>query len=469
MKIINGEQIGQPEWDRFVSANAADFGLLQSWEWGEFQRKSQGPMTNDQSNTIIRLAVVDDDFSPLLDEGELPTGIAGTEGILAVAQIIKKSLPFGLCYFYLPRGPVINVIASDLPLSGTGERGNPEAQKNNDESGVDNIKDGIAAVVPPRLGVGTELPRNDILVFLFNEIKKIAKIEKAIFLRFESAWPVEDVVETGHAPSLRTGFSESRSVETRFIASPFAGSHHPDPLKRITPPRAGGDELINAGCADTPPSPRCSFGEAGQVGGEKLIPAGQIQPRQTLILDLAKSEEELLSAMKPKTRYNIKVAQKHCVKIDEGDGYFADFWRLLRQTADRDEFTTHDEDYYRKMLETLSPSGIMKLVAASYDGKVVAANLVVFFGDWCCYLHGASDYACRDKMAPQLLQWETILLAQSLGKKYYDFWGVDENKWPGVTRFKTGFAPETAFTSYAGAFDLPLNKFWYWIYKLLKR
>ncbi len=355
---------------------------------------------------------------------------------MAVAQIIKKPLPLGLNYFYLPRGPVINVIPSPAERRDVGIPSKKEGQ---------NVKEnGIAAVVPPRLGVGMELPRNDILNFLFNEIKLLAKQERAIFLRFEPAWPIDSQIDS-------------------------TGSHHPDPLGRITPPRAGGDELINAGCADIPPSPRYSFGEAGRAGGEKLISTGQIQPRRTLILDLVRSEEELLSAMKPKTRYNIKVAQKHCVKIDEGDEYFADFWRLLRQTADRDEFTAHGEDYYRKMLEALSPAGLLRLIAASYDGKVVAANLVVFFGDWCCYLHGASDYACRDKMAPQLLQWETILLAKSLGKKYYDFWGVDERRWPGVTRFKTGFAPETAFTSYAGAFDLPLNKFWYWIYKLLKR
>ncbi|HNW09675.1 MAG TPA: peptidoglycan bridge formation glycyltransferase FemA/FemB family protein, partial [bacterium] len=47
-------------------------------------------------------------------------------------------------------------------------------------------------------------------------------------------------------------------------------------------------------------------------------PVGQVQPRQTLILALDQSETELLAAMKPKTRYNIKIAQKHKVTIDWG-------------------------------------------------------------------------------------------------------------------------------------------------------
>ena len=208
------------------------------------------------------------------------------------------------------------------------------------------------------------------------------------------------------------------------------------------------------------------------VGAKALkdaIPVGLVQPKQTLILDIAKSEEDLLSQMKSKCRYNIKVAQKHCVEIDEGEKYLDDFINLTKKTAQRDEFISHGENYYRQMLAALAPDGTMKLIVAKDGDKVIVANLVIFFGDWCVYLHGASDYDYRDQMAPYLLQWETIQLAKGYGKKYYDFWGVDEKKWPGVTRFKTGFAPERAFTQYVGAYDLPVSKWWYKIYKVLKR
>ena len=147
---------------------------------------------------------------------------------------------------------------------------------------------------------------------------------------------------------------------------------------------------------------------------------GQVQPKQTLILDITKTEEELLAQMKSKTRYNIKVAQKHCVQIDEGKQYLDDFIRLTKKTAERDEFTSHSDNYYRQMFEALSPEGIMKLFVAKDEDKVIVANLVIFFGDWSVYLHGASDYDFRNKMAPYLLQWETIQLAKSHDKKYYD-------------------------------------------------
>lgn len=265
----------------------------------------------------------------------------------------------------------------------------------------------IVKTRPVETGHAPSLHSTDaILDFLFYEIRSLAKKETAIFVRFDPAWPMES----------------AESLETLRATS-----------------------LRNA------------------------IPVGQVQPQQTLILDIAKSEDELLAQMKSKCRYNIKVAQKHCVQIDEGEKYLEDFISLTHQTAQRDEFVSHGDDYYRKMLPALSVDNMMKLLVAKADDKVIVANLVVFFGDWCVYLHGASDYEYRDQMAPYLLQWETIQLARSQGKKYYDFWGVDEAKWPGVTRFKTGFAPEQAFMKYAGAYDLPVSKFWYRLYKLIKK
>ena len=167
--------------------------------------------------------------------------------------------------------------------------------------------------------------------------------------------------------------------------------------------------------------------------------------------------------MKPKTRYNIKIAEKHRIKIDQGKEYFEDFWELMKKTSKRDQFVSHPKEYYLKM------SDFMEIMVAKYEDKVIAANLTVFFGDWCVYLHGASDYNFRDKMAPYLLQWETIKKAKKQGKKHYDFWGVDEKKWPGVTRFKTGFSPKTGFAEYAGAWDEAYASLWYGLYKLIKR
>jgi len=194
----------------------------------------------------------------------------------------------------------------------------------------------------------------------------------------------------------------------------------------------------------------------------------QIQPNKTIILDLNKSKEELLNQMHQKTRYNIRLAQKKNVIIKEVDNNKLDvFLKLSEETAKRDKFNLHSKEYYRKMVKALEREGLIKIFLAEYDNNVVAANLVCFFGKTAIYLHGASDYNYRNLMAPYLLQWETILKAKDNGFISYDFWGINEKKWPGVTRFKKGFNGEEI--SYPGAFDLIFNKIWYKTYNLVRK
>jgi len=193
----------------------------------------------------------------------------------------------------------------------------------------------------------------------------------------------------------------------------------------------------------------------------------QIQPQKTLVLDISKPEEELLSQIHSKTRYNIRLAQKKGVTIEESSEKIDDFLRLSKETAKRDRFHLHPQGYYQKMLEVLGQEGMIKLFLAKCKNQIVAANLVCFFGQTATYLHGASDYNSRQLMAPHLLQWHAICQAKQLGLKYYDFRGIDEKKWPGVTRFKKGFAGQEI--TFPGAFDLVFDKLWYFMYKIARK
>jgi len=193
-----------------------------------------------------------------------------------------------------------------------------------------------------------------------------------------------------------------------------------------------------------------------------------VQPAQTIILDLFKSEEELLSKMHYKTRYNIRLAARHQIKIREGSaGEIEHFILLIRQTSQRDDFRSHPADYYRQMLNIPEPNPAdfyLKLLLAEHQGKILVANLVVFFGDTVTYLHGASADEYKSLMAPHLLQWEAIKMAKARGYHYYDFWGIDEKRWPGVTRFKQGFAGQTV--EYPGTFDYVFSPAPYAVYSL---
>ena len=210
-----------------------------------------------------------------------------------------------------------------------------------------------------------------------------------------------------------------------------------------------------------------------------------IQPQEELILDITKPIEQLLAEMKPKARYNIKVAEKHNIKIFNFSPYggspaggqlpifkdgLSSFLGLVEKTSARQGIKAHPKDYYKKMIEILSQDKTAILYAAKHENKIIAANLMTYFNGVATYLHGGSDDDYKNLMAPYLLHWQAILDAKNKGFNYYNFGGVSEQKpnWQGITRFKTGFAPQTFFTKYGGVWDLPVEKIKYSIYKILK-
>ncbi len=206
-----------------------------------------------------------------------------------------------------------------------------------------------------------------------------------------------------------------------------------------------------------------------------------MQPREIFVIDITKNEEELLSEMSQKTRYNIKLAQKRGISLRTTNKYentndILEFIRLVKATAKRKGISFHAEDYYRKMFENL-PENMLKLYVAEYNGKIIAANIVVFYRDTATYLHGATDDEYRNVMAPYLLQWRAILDAKKTGCKFYDLGGVKtqnlkpaaHNPWAGITKFKLGFSPNTKPLEFAGSYDIIVNPRVYLLYQVLQK
>ena len=166
----------------------------------------------------------------------------------------------------------------------------------------------------------------------------------------------------------------------------------------------------------------------------------EYQPENTLIIDLSQSEDQILSQMKPKGRYYIKVAQKHDVKIRKSASPSKDhatfkkdiaaFYALLTQTCKRDGFQIHSKFYYENMLEILAPQNLATLYLAEYKTsesakpQIIAGIIVTHFKDTVTYYFGASVHNFRHLMAPYLLQWEALSQAKKNGFKFYDFLGI---------------------------------------------
>lgn len=204
-----------------------------------------------------------------------------------------------------------------------------------------------------------------------------------------------------------------------------------------------------------------------------------VQPKDTLILDLTKNQEKLLAEMHQKTRYNIRLAEKKDIQIRKGSlSDFEIFWKLMEQTAERDNFHSHSKNYYNELLRSLEnkkEGGLTVILwLAELQGKPVATALISYFNKTVTYLHGASDYNYRNLMAPFSLHWEIIKNAKKQGFDYYDFWGIsptqvknEQKSWAGLTRFKKGFGGQEV--NFAGTYDFVYNQLLYKLYNLSKK
>ena len=206
-----------------------------------------------------------------------------------------------------------------------------------------------------------------------------------------------------------------------------------------------------------------------------ILSKHNIQPPRTMIIDLSGNEEEILARMKQKTRYNIRLAMKKGVTVRAWDDVES-FHKMMLVTGDRDRFGVHSLEYYRCAYELFHPTGMCELLVAEYEGRPLAALMVLARGRRAWYFYGASTDEERNRMPTYLLQWEAMKWAKARGCEEYDLWGVpDEDEatleanfenrqdglW-GVYRFKRGFGGE--LKRVAQALDRVYNPLLHWAY-----
>ncbi|HQV62624.1 MAG TPA: peptidoglycan bridge formation glycyltransferase FemA/FemB family protein [Anaerolineales bacterium] len=216
---------------------------------------------------------------------------------------------------------------------------------------------------------------------------------------------------------------------------------------------------------------------AGQAIRSELMRRGwvyssdQIQFQNTVLIDLSASEEEMLARMKPKTRYNVRLAEKKGVVLRVGTlEDLPMLYKMYAETSVRDGFVIRDEEYYKTAWGIfMQPGGQPSAVPliAEVHGEPVAAIFLFMFAGRAYYVYGMSRNLHREKMPTYLLQWEAMKLAKAGGCTAYDLWGAPEifdesdSMW-GVYRFKEGLGGEVVRT--LGAYDFVPNQLWYKLY-----
>lgn len=194
----------------------------------------------------------------------------------------------------------------------------------------------------------------------------------------------------------------------------------------------------------------------------------QIQFRNTVLIDLRNDEADLLAAMKQKTRYNIRLAERKGVQVRVGNNDdLAQLYHMYAETSVRDGFVIRSQEYYTQLWSDFMSASMAAPLIAEVDGEAIAAVFVFHFNGYAIYLHGMSTEIAREKMPNYLLQWQAMLYAKAQGCHTYDMWGApddfneSDSLW-GVYRFKDGFAGTVLRT--LGAWDYPARPFLYKLY-----
>jgi len=187
-----------------------------------------------------------------------------------------------------------------------------------------------------------------------------------------------------------------------------------------------------------------------------------LHAEHTVILDLEKSEAELLADMRRQTRYEVRRAGKLGLKVDWGSDaeLFREFQRVQAETAARQHFVPPDLTMLLAEREGFGDQARL-YVARTAEGAPVAYGLILICGDEAEYFEAASTELNRKLPGSYALQWQVMRDLKALGVKRYNLWGIappgaKAHRYAGVTTFKTGFGGEVV--EFVPAQDIVLRR-----------
>jgi lipid II:glycine glycyltransferase (peptidoglycan interpeptide bridge formation enzyme) len=183
-------------------------------------------------------------------------------------------------------------------------------------------------------------------------------------------------------------------------------------------------------------------------------PAPDIQPRSTQVIDLSLTEDELLAALRKKTRQTLRRAEGDgCRVVAAGPDRLAEFHGTLAGTMDRVGLPFRTVGFFRQLWDAYAPHGqAMLLLAETPEGEVTSGTFLVGWGNRLVALYGGTNEAGRKLNAKYLINWEALKRAKAAGYALYDLWGLPNE---GITYFKQGWGGRQV--DYVGAWDLVID------------
>ena len=185
----------------------------------------------------------------------------------------------------------------------------------------------------------------------------------------------------------------------------------------------------------------------------------------TVMIDLSKSEEELLAAMRRQTRYEVRRVDKLGIKIKKSNdkAIFEEFHAVQAETAKRQNFIPPTMKVLYAEKEAFGDN-IVIYTAVNSEDEPVAYGLIIKSGQEADYYEAASTNLNRKLPGAYAIIWQAMRDLKKEGYKRFNLWGIapagqPNHRYAGVTTFKTGFGGDVV--EFVSAHDLVISKMRY--------
>ena len=191
------------------------------------------------------------------------------------------------------------------------------------------------------------------------------------------------------------------------------------------------------------------------------------------VLDLQRSEEEILAGASQGFRRKLRKASKNDIEItaDTNDESIEEFCKLEKLHAERQKYVAFSSEFLKKQFEAFKKGDEILIYTARKDGEILAQNFMIFYGPEASYHYGVSSELGTKYSAAPLLHMEAMKEARKRGCIRYNLWGIVEpnetsHRFYGVSEFKRSFGCEEL--RYTPAHDMILKPLKYQKTKLVE-
>lgn len=191
------------------------------------------------------------------------------------------------------------------------------------------------------------------------------------------------------------------------------------------------------------------------------------------ILNLGKSEEEILAGASQGFRRKLRKAEKNNIEIVANAEKWAieEFCKLEKKHAERQKYVAFSSSFLTKQFEAFAKNNEVLIYTAKKDGEILAQNFMIFYGAEASYHYGVSSQLGTKYSAAPLLHMAAMREARKRGCKRYNLWGIvgleeKSHRFYGVSEFKRSFGCEEL--KYTPAHDMILSPVKYQITKIIE-